>query len=178
MKTLLPILYLSILFLFLTILVFFLTQEIKEKRKLEEKFISLKKKIQFNSSSVNTIDHYLLGKAYLSKKLFDQSIIQFSQALKKWKPEDSIELAFLYNAIGFTYFQSNQIDMAIQYYREALSSNPTYTTALTNLAFCYERKKMIKDAIKIYKNVLNYDPINEVAVQKLEYLSKKSKISG
>ena len=115
---------------------------------------------------------------YLSKKLFDQSIIQFSYALKNWDNNDIAGLANLYNTIGFTYFETNQLDFAIYYYKKAIEIIPDYIVAIKNLAYAYERKKLLSEAIETYKIVLNYDQNNTVANEKIMSLSKRINISG
>ena len=74
MTILLPSLYLSILFGILLIVISFLGKQIIRKRETEMEFTSLQKKLK--EGKMNCRDHYSLGVIYLSKKLFDQSIIQ------------------------------------------------------------------------------------------------------
>jgi len=127
---------------------------------------------------MNCEDYYALGVIYLSKKLFDQAIIQFSYALKTWNINDIFGLANLYNTIGFTYFETNQLDFAIYYYKKATETKPDYTTAIKNLGYAYERKKLIQEAIETYKTVLKYDQNDDIANEKLVSLSRKTQISG
>ena len=176
MENLLPLTYLLILLTILSTLAFFLVQEILKKRKLEDNLYEIQKKVRTNKATSE--DHYLLGTLYLSKKLFDQAIIQFRYALKSWDTNDKEGLANLYNTIGFTYFESEQYDLAIYYYKEALQNLQTYTTAWNNLGYAYEKKKLFSDALESYSNVLSYDRENEIATGRFQVLQRRVKNSG
>jgi tetratricopeptide (TPR) repeat protein len=176
MENLLPLTYLLILLIILSTLAFFLVQEILKKRKLEDNLYEIQKKVRTNKATSE--DHYLLGTLYLSKKLFDQAIIQFRYALKGWDTKDKEGLANLYNTIGFTYFESEQYDLAIYYYKEALQNLQTYTTAWNNLGYAYEKKKLFSDALESYSNVLSYDRENEIATGRFQVLQRRVKNSG
>jgi len=176
MENLLPLTYLLILLTILSTLAFFLVQEILKKRKLEDNLYEIQKKVRTNKATSE--DHYLLGTLYLSKKLFDQAIIQFRYALKGWDTKDKEGLANLYNTIGFTYFESEQYDLAIYYYKEALQNLQTYTTAWNNLGYAYEKKKLFSDALGSYSNVLSYDRENEIATGRFQVLQRRVKNSG
>lgn len=173
MNNLLPILYLFILISSLGLLLFFLIKQIFQKREKENELSLLQQKLR--SGSINYFEHYSLGVIYLSKKLFDQAIIQFSYALKKWDPLDIPGLANLYNTIGFTYFESEQFDLAIYYYKESINLIPNYIIALNNLAYAYEKKKSLRDAINTYKKVLSYDEKNATASEKFQSLTRRIK---
>ena len=176
MITLLPSIYLTVLLIVLFIIASFLFTQIIRKRETENELSYLQKKSKLGEMTY--VDYYSLGVIYLSKKLFDQSIIQFSYALKNWDNNDITGLANLYNTIGFTYFETNQLDFAIYYYKKAIEIIPDYIVAIKNLAYAYERKKLLSEAIETYKIVLNYDQNNTVANEKIMSLSKRINISG
>jgi tetratricopeptide (TPR) repeat protein len=176
MENLLPLTYLLILLTILSSLAFFLIKEILKKRSLENNLYTLQKKVRENKAT--GLDHYLLGTLYLSKKLFDQAIIQFRYALKSWDNSDNPGLANLYNTIGFTYFESDQYELATYYYKEAIKSVGDYTTAWNNLGYAYEKRKMLAEALESYKSVLRYDDANEVANGRFQVLQRKVKNSG
>jgi tetratricopeptide (TPR) repeat protein len=176
MENLLPLTYLLILLTILSSLAFFLIQEILKKRNLESSLYDLQKKVRENKA--NGSDHYLLGTFYLSKKLFDQAILQFRYALKDWDTNDKPGLANLYNTIGFTYFENNQYDLAIYYYKESIKSVTNYTTAWNNLGYAYEKRKLLAEALDSYKSVLIYDDRNEVANSRFQILKRRVKNSG
>jgi tetratricopeptide (TPR) repeat protein len=171
MNNLLPITYLTILILVLSILTFVLIKQISDKKNIENQLYNLQAKVR--SKTADPSDYYSLGVIYLSKKLFDQAIIQFSYALNTWDKQDSKGIANLYNTIGFTYFESGQYDLSIYYYTEAINQLPDYIVALNNLAYSYEKKKMTEKAIETYKQVLLLDSENEVAKNKIEILSRR-----
>nr|YP_009420269.1 conserved hypothetical protein 37 [Cryptomonas curvata]ASO75757.1 conserved hypothetical protein 37 [Cryptomonas curvata] len=164
MNSLLPTLYLILLFTALCIILTLLVRQIAKKKDIENELSELQKTVRLGTAT--PLDYYSLGVIYLSKKLFDEAILQFSNALKGWDKYDRDGLANLYNTIGFTYFESEQFDVSIYYYKEAIAINPQYTTALNNLAYSYEKKKMFQDAIEVYSTVLSYDPSNKIANEK------------
>ena len=174
MNTLLPTVYLLILFASLCTLIVFLFLQVIKKKEIETELSELQKKNR--SGNVSPLDQYSLGVIYLSKKLFDQAILQFSGALKNWDKLDTEGLAILYNTIGFTYFESGQYDVSIYYYKEAINLNSKYSIAMNNLAYSYEKKKMLQEAIKTYSKVLTFDENNKIANEKLVALKKRSKI--
>ena len=174
MNNLLPTLYLVILFISLCVLLVFLFIQIIRKKETEIELSQLQKKNR--SGSATPSEQYSLGVIYLSKKLFDQAIVQFSSALKNWDKLDTEGLATLYNTIGFTYFESGQYDVSIYYYKEAINLNSNYAIAMNNLAYSYEIKKMLQEAIQTYSKVLTFDEDNKTANEKLLSLQKRSKI--
>jgi tetratricopeptide (TPR) repeat protein len=173
MNSLLPTLYLVLLFIGLFTGIALLLTQILKKKNLERDLAELQQKSRLGTATA--MDYYSLGVIFLSKKLFDEAILQFSNALKNWDKYDKEGLANLYNTIGFTYFESEQFDVSIYYYKEAVTLNPTYTIALNNLAYSYEKKKMFQDAIEIYSKVLSYDNSNIIANEKIMALRARSK---
>ena len=173
MNSVLPTIYLIVLFAALFTIILILLKQIFKKRDLERDLSDLQKKLRLGIAT--PLDHYSLGVIYLSKKLFDEAILQFSSALKNWDKNDIEGLSNLYNTIGFTYFESEQFDVSIYYYKEAIALNPTYTIALNNLAYSYEKKKMFQDAIDVYSKVLSYDMSNPIANEKMLSLRTRVK---
>lgn len=173
MNSLLPTLYLLTLFTSLLLGILLLLKQILKKKNLEKNLVDLQQKSRLGTATA--IDYYSLGVIFLSKKLFDEAILQFSNALKNWDKHDKEGLSNLYNTIGFTYFESEQFDVSIYYYKEAVALNPAYTIALNNLAYSYEKKKMFQDAIDIYTTVLSYDNSNSIANEKLVSLRTRFK---
>ena len=174
MNSLLPMLYLVVLICSMCLLVIFLLRQILKRKNVESDFDKLQKKIK--SKSATSQDYYSIGVIYLSKKLFDQAIVNFSQALKIWDMSDPTSLANLYNTIGFTYFETGQFDISIYYYKQAISLIPKYIIALNNLAHSYEKNNMITEAIQTYNKVLIYDKTNPIAFNKIKFLSSKIRL--
>nr|BDA98979.1 hypothetical protein [Rhodomonas sp. NIES-2332] len=173
MDNLLPLVYLTVLLLVLLILTLFLFKQIFQKKKVEEALSELQLKVRSNNATGE--DYYLLGTIYLSKKLFDQAIIQFRYALQLWDKNDKEGIANLYNTVGFTYSESNQYDLAVYYYNEAIKNLSNYTTALNNLGYVYEKKGAFLEAVKTYQSVISYDQENEVALDRLQILKRRFK---
>lgn len=173
MDNLLPLIYLTVLLAVLVLLTLFLFKQIFQKRKVEDALSELQLKVRSNNATGE--DYYILGTIYLSKKLFDQAIIQFRYALQLWDKDDKEGIANLYNTVGFTYAESNQYDLAIYYYNEAIKNLTNYTIALNNLGYVYEKKGNLLDALKVYKSVVAYDQQNEVALDRLQVLQRRIK---
>ena len=171
MEIILPFIYLLTLLLFLSGIAFLLIQEIKKKREMESKLYELQKRVRENNSTYE--DHYILGTLYLSKKLFDQAIIQFRCALNDWDYNDKFGLANLYNTIGYTYFESGQYDLSIYYYKESVRNMSNYITAWNNLGYAYEKRKMNSEALMAYLNVVQYDKNNIIANNRIQTLKRK-----
>lgn len=174
MNNLLPTIYLLVLFIALSTMLFFLFRQILRRKEIESELFELQKRSR--SGNATALDQYSLGSIYLSKRLFDQAILQFSSALKNWDKLDAEGLSTLYNTIGFTYFESGQYDVSIYYYKEAIKLNSGYVIAMNNLAYSYEKKKMFQEAIRTYSKVLAFDTNNKVANEKLMSLQKRSRI--
>ena len=112
------------------------------------------------------------------KKLFDQAILQFRYALQIWKNEDLEGISSLYNTIGFTYAETEQYELAIYYYKEALKSDDDYTVALNNLGYAYEKQRMISEALSAYRQVIEREPENETAASRIQILKRRIPKSG
>jgi len=95
-----------------------------------------------------------------------------------WDQTDKEGLASLYNTVGFTYAETQQYDIAIYYYQEAIKYVTNYIAALNNLGFAYEKKQAINEALKTYQQVINFEPENEIATSRIQILSRRVRISG
>jgi tetratricopeptide (TPR) repeat protein len=176
MDNIVPLLYLSILLLALATLSVFIGGQILERKRIEDNLSNLQNKIRNNKADAD--DYYELGSIYLSKKLFDQAIMQFRYALQIWKSEDFEGISNLYNTIGFTYAETEQYELAIYYYKEALKNDTEYTVALNNLGYAYEKQKMLKEAFNTYRQVIEKEPNNETALSRIQILKRRIPKSG
>ena len=176
MDNIVPLLYLSILLLALATLSVFIGGQILERKRIENNLSSLQNKIRNNNADAD--DYYELGSIYLSKKLFDQAIMQIRYALQIWKSEDFEGISNLYNTIGFTYAETEQYELAIYYYKEALKNDTEYTVALNNLGYAYEKQKMLKEAFTTYKQVIAKEANNETALSRIQILQRRIPKSG
>jgi tetratricopeptide (TPR) repeat protein len=104
--------------------------------------------------------------------------MQFRYALQIWKSEDFEGISNLYNTIGFTYAETEQYELAIYYYKEALKNDTEYTVALNNLGYAYEKQKMLKEAFTTYKQVIEKEPNNETALSRIQILQRRIPKSG
>ena len=176
MDNIVPLLYLSILSISLLTLSVFIGRQIIERKQVEDSLSVLQNRIRNNEA--NAQDYYELGSIYLSKKLFDQAILQFRYALQIWKNEDLGGISNLYNTIGFTYAETEQYELAIYYYKEALKNDADYIVALNNLGYAYEKQKMVIEALATYKEVVDREPENETAISRIQILKRRIPKSG
>ena len=103
---------------------------------------------------------------------------KFRYALQIWKNEDLEGISNLYNTIGFTYAETEQYELAIYYYKEALKNDSNYIVALNNLGYAYEKQKMVSDALATYQEVTKKEPENETATSRIQLLKRRIPRSG
>lgn len=170
MNETLPTIYLSILLVLLVLASLFVFGQIFKVRRTESKLSKLQSKLKQKKGTA--LEYYELGSLYLDKKLYVQATKLFQKALKAEDiaPENR---ALVNNGLGYAYFANEQYDLAIRQYKEALKSNPEYTTALNNLAYAYERKNLIAQALETYQQTLECEPKNSTAKRRVESLSKR-----
>ncbi len=167
----LPVVYLSTLLILLAGIAVFLGQQIFKTQKVERTFSKLQKKLQQEKGTSR--EYYELGSIYLEKKLFVQSINLFQKALKAEKNLDPENGALIYNALGYSYFAQEQLDLAIRNYKEALKLYPEYPVALNNLGNAYEKKQLTSQALEMYEQTLKFEPNNKIAKRRAESLRKR-----
>ncbi len=167
MDSTLAITYLGTLVLLLAGVIWLVIRQILKARSLENVISDLQPKLQKEKGTPE--DYYKLGSVYLRKKLYAQAIVLFNKALK----EGGENLPEVYNALGFSYFSQDQYDLAIKNYKEAISLQVGYVTAINNLGHAYEKKKLLPQAIEMYEQVLTLDEKNETAQRRLNSLRKQ-----
>jgi tetratricopeptide (TPR) repeat protein len=167
MDSKLAIAYLGALVALLAGVIWLVTRQIIKARSLEKVISELQPKLQKEKGTPE--DYYQLGSVYLRKKLYAQAIALFNKAIK----EGGDNMAEVYNALGFAYFSQGQYDLAIKNYKEAISNQDGYVTAINNLAHAYEKKKLLPQAIEMYEHVLVLDAKNETANRRLTSLRKQ-----
>ena len=171
MKETLPVLYLSVLVVLLSVTTVFVFLQIIKTRRIEGNFSRLQKKLKQEKGTAK--EYYELGSLYLDKKLFVQSIGLFQKALKAEGDIEPENKALIYNALGYAYFAQEQYDLAIRNYKEALKLYPEYVIALNNLGNAYERKQLTAQALETYEETLKHDPNNTTAKRRAESLRKR-----
>nr|WAM64002.1 hypothetical protein [Ishige okamurae] len=166
-----PLLYATVLFLILTIVSFYIIQQIAKIQANEKRIIRLEKKIQ-NGSAISD-DHYKLGQFYLRKKLFNKAILSFRKAVQSWDRNDQIGLGSLYNTLGFTYFSLKEYQCAIYYYEIAVKIIPDYILVVRNLGYTYEQLKLYSQAYKCYNRMLSRNKDEQLLISQLVRVKRK-----
>lgn len=169
------IVYLTAFLLLLGVAAVFILRQILKTRKIESTLTRLERKLKNERGTVQ--EYYELGSIYLEKKMFSQANLMLKKALKA-DGANPIEMAPVYNALGYAYFGQEQYDMAIRQYKEAIKIEPEYVMAMNNLGHAYEQKKLTSQALDIYEQVLALDPKNETAKRRSESLRRRLVVSS
>merc|ERR1712118_138035 len=117
-------------------------------------------------------DYFALGAVLMKKKLYAQALRNLEKSAKLWDT-DEVELAQVYNALGFAYADLGRLDKALGSFRKALCLQPGYTIAYNNLGDVYERMNDFRSAISCYKETLLYDRENIVARRRKKFCEEK-----
>ncbi|WP_017661377.1 tetratricopeptide repeat protein [Baaleninema simplex] len=172
----LPLLYLSVLIVLLLVSGWFIVRQVVRTRRIEKTLSQLQKRVRGKDATAK--DFYELGGLLLDKKLYSQAVVQLQKALKSKDLKEEENKALVYNALGYAYAAQEQYDLAIRQYKDALSLQPEYVTALNNLGFAYEKKNLDAQALDAYEAVLKYDSKNKVAKKRSESLRKRLPIAS
>ncbi len=97
--------------------------------------------------------YYNLGLAYQGKKLLNDAISSYQNALKLMP-----EMADAYVNLGIIYKEKMQLEKAIKCLKEALRINPNHTEAYNNLGIIFKIKGKHEKAIEYYKKALQLNP--------------------
>merc|ERR1711977_542964 len=123
---------------------------------------------KIRSGNARSPDYFELGAIMMRLKLYSQATSNLENCIKYWDYEQ-IELAQVYNALGFAYMETNLLDKATAAYLEAVRLQPGYTTVWNNLGKTFERKKDFRRALDCYEETLAFDKDNIVAIQQKKY---------
>ncbi len=172
MESILPIGYVGLLIVLLSLAALFILQQTLKTRKIESTLSKLQNKLKNEKGTFQ--EYYELGSIYLDKRLFVQAISILQKAIKAAENAEDTEenIAPIYNALGFAYFGQEQYDLALRNYKEAVRLAPTYVFALNNLGHAYENKKLNSQALETYEEVLKLEPNNAIAKRRVEVLEK------
>lgn len=176
------LLYLGLLIVLLIGAGFFVLRQILRSRRIETTLARLQNKLRKEKGTAQ--EYYELGSLLLDKQMYVQGAAQLQKALKAAEAErkdlseadqaeQDVNIALIYNALGFTYFIQEQYDLAIRQYKEALKLTPEYVVALNNLANTYEKKQLTAQALETYEEALRYEPDNVTAKRRAESLRKR-----
>ncbi|MEO0802552.1 MAG: tetratricopeptide repeat protein [Cyanobacteria bacterium J06642_2] len=167
MREVSPVLYLVLLAGFLGWVAWQVFREVSRTRRQENVIRELQPKLRKEQGSPE--EYYELGSVYLEKRLYEQAILQFKKAIAV-AGEDIPPVC---NALGFAYFAQEQYDLAIRYYKSAVSAEPKYATAWNNLGHAYEKKNLTGPALEAYEAAIVSDPSNQLACRRAESLRKR-----
>ena len=166
-STYLPLLYLLALSAVLGVVGFLVFREIQRNRRQEGVISRLQTRLAKGTGTAE--EHYELGSVYLEKKLYDSAIAQFRKSLKV--ADENIPPVC--NALGYAYFVQEQYDLAIRYYKDAVTADETYATAWTNLGHAYEKKNLVPQSVEAYEKALEIEPDNDIAKMRSTSLRKR-----
>ena len=165
------VVYLGILLALLSVATFFVVRQVWVTRRMELTLSELQTKL--SNGKGTALEYYELGSLLLDKKLYAQAAVYLKKALKELTEEEAENAVLVHNALGYTYFAQDQLDLAIRQYNEALKIRPDYVTALNNLGHSYERKQLMPQALETYEKSLATEPANETAKRRAESLRKR-----
>ena len=80
---------------------------------------------------------------------------------------------FAYYIGGAAYFQTENIERAMEFLEEAITLDPNFTNALFALAMAYKKQNRIDEAILFLEKVVNIDEDNKRAIVELNLLRKE-----
>ncbi|KAK9807964.1 hypothetical protein WJX73_008264 [Symbiochloris irregularis] len=152
------LLYLLTLLGFLVVGAWLVVRQVLVRRDLEEAAKVLGERTR--NADASSEDCFELGVILLRKKLFTQAVKNLERARKSWSGLPD-ELAQVYNALGFAYFNMEKNDLAVEHYRKAVELQPGYVVAWNNLGDAFEKKQRWGDALKAYDEALTYAPTNK-----------------
>ena len=165
------VVYLGILLALLSVATFFVVRQVWVTRRMELTLSELQTKL--SNGKGTALEYYELGSLLLDKKLYAQAAVYLKKALKELTEEEAENAVLVHNALGYTYFAQDQLDLAIRQYNDALKIRPDYVTALNNLGHSYERKQLMPQALETYEKSLATEPANETAKRRAESLRKR-----
>ena len=120
---------------------------------------------------------FLFNQLINNKNNINKAIEEFRACFREWDKNDKLGIASLFNTLGFTYYQLKEYEIAVYYYKIALTVTPDYVTSLTNLAYLYQSQNQIDDLQIVYKQLVRLNPENKKTLEINEYLSRRLKNS-
>ncbi|MBI4078960.1 MAG: tetratricopeptide repeat protein [Candidatus Levybacteria bacterium] len=92
--------------------------------------------------------------------------------------KDPKDVGMIYENFGLAYYDTNQLDNAIDSFRKAIQYDPKQQTIYINLGATYDKKKMFDESIKQYTIALQINPNDALAHNNLGYaLAQKGNIN-
>jgi len=164
------LLYLIILLSLLITSVYLIYFRVMMLRELDMATKTLGEKVMKDYGSVT--DSFELGAVLVRKKLYTQAVRNLEYCVKNWDREE-MELAQVYNVLGFAYVKLDRIDQAIRVFREAVKLQPGYIIVWNNLGDAFEKKDDYRNALSCYNETLIYDNENIVALRRKRECEKQ-----
>ena len=175
MLTALPVFYTSILTIFLLLLSWLLSLQLKMIFLLESQFKYFLDKSK--NEMLSTEEKLAFTKICIAKKCFIKAIIVSYLAIKNdLMPSGSCNnliIAKFYNLLGLIYYEAEQSKLAQNFYEQAIKSDSRYVAALNNLAKIYEDAQKFKKAKILYDNILSIDENNQIAQVRKKFFEEK-----
>ena len=155
----LQLIYLGVLVAGLGAGAFVVLRALLTQRELEGNLKLLQEASRDPEASAETLFEY--GTLLIRKKVYQKGVAMCSRAEKKWELEgrEVVELAPLYNAIGFAQFQMGDFQASVDAYTKATEVQPGYTLAWNNLGDAWEKvggEEGMRNAVRCYREYLNY----------------------
>ena len=175
MEDLLAKIYLAIVFFILLVSTLFLGYQIRVTQQLEKNLEEFRSKRSIEKNTYENI--FKLGQLYLRKKIYNKAIEEFRVCFREWDKNDTLGIASLFNTLGFTYYQLKEYEIAVYYYKIALTLTPDYITSLTNLAYLYQNQNKISEVENIYKKLILFGLETEKMQEIKYFLSRRNKNS-
>ena len=155
----LQLIYLGVLVAGLGVGAFVIVRALLTTRELEGNLKLLQEASRDPEASAETLFEY--GTLLIRKKVYQKGVAMCARAEKKWEMEgrSKVELAPLYNAIGFAQFQMGDFQASVDAYTKATEVQPGYTLAWNNLGDAWEKvggEEGMRNAVRCYREYLNY----------------------
>lgn len=106
----------------------------------------------------HAISRYRIGWVFYEKKMFEEAISQFSEAIQL-----DPRLVEAYLGLGLTYNAMGLFDEAIHIYRKCLALQPEYPDLHCRLGQVYFKKDLISEAIMEFQKAIELNPRYEEA---------------
>ncbi|WP_159025740.1 CHAT domain-containing protein [Aquimarina sp. Aq78] len=100
------------------------------------------------------------GSIYDELKEYNKAINYYDKALSlslKNKNKDSINIAKIYNNLGYIYMRIDKPEIAFKYYQNSLIYNPYHTSAFDNLGDYYLYHEGFEQALLHYQKAINFN---------------------
>jgi len=99
------------------------------------------------------ISHSDLNKKYfqagvlIDKNRYDKAIILYKEILRESSNLDNHKISRIYNNIGYSYYKLNDLDSALNYYKQALKIDDNYVVCLNNVAVVFLNQKKYTESL-------------------------------